>query len=102
MAIENKRLVASALTGSAADYYTVAANKRVTVTSITAAVTGATSRAVTVKLAGFQVMPAVAIDGHEVFGISIGHVLEATEKINAQQDAGTDVDLIISGVVEDV
>ena len=83
--------------------YTVGESKRLTVTSITAANRDPAIRQVNVYLDSSAVIPGTAVDPAEVFGISIGHVLEATETITAWLGSGQDdVDLIVSGVLEDV
>jgi len=97
----NERLVAVSLTTTPTDLYTVATAKKVTVTGLSLCNTGASVRVVSVLYAGKFVVK-YALDAGETFGFTVGQVLYATEKLRASQDVGADVDLIASGVVEDV
>lgn len=102
MALSNERLVGTNLTGSNATLYTVPSAKKVSVTSITLANTGSSTRTVTIKLNGVEIISAYSLSSHETFGLSIAHVIYTTELIEGSQDTGTDVKVYISGVTEDV
>ena len=102
MALSNERLVGDQLPSTNGTLYTVPAAKKVSVTSITLANTGSSTRTVTITLAGIAVISAYSLEAHETFGLSIAHVLYTTELIEGFQTAGTDVDVLISGVTEDV
>lgn len=100
MASSNERLFNGALTALAV-VYTVPALKKATVTGMTLTNTGAAQRLVTVKLDDTALLSSYPLDPKETLAFTIGHVLYTTEELKAGQDAGTDVDLVVSGVVED-
>jgi len=90
-----KKMAAVTLT-TAADVYTAPAGGAI-VNSITVAA-GATARAVTIKVAGKFLLNAGAIAAKETIFLAPNHALVSGDTINAAVDAGTDVDLIASGV----
>lgn len=86
------------LTSTPTDYYTVPAVTTAVTSAISLCNTGASVRAVTLLLGGKALLTGYSMAAKETLGLSLAHTLLTTEKINASQDAGADVDLIASGI----
>lgn len=108
MAQSNERLVLASLSVTPTALYTVPALKKVTITGFTIVNKGVTQRLVTLEYGniggsgGKRILSNYPLEPSETFGLSIGQVIYTTEEITGSQTVGTDVDIIASGVVEDV
>jgi|SRR3989304_2991763 len=94
----NKSFAKAALNTVLSTYYTTPANTTAIIGGLTVCNTGNTERAVTVNFGGKALLSAVPVAANETVGVTVPHVLDAAETIQAQQDVGTDVELLASGV----
>lgn len=101
MADEIKRLAKGSITTSEVTAYTVPASTTAIVSRVTVANTSAGAIAVTVKMAGTEVIANVAVDVGGFLEWDTGHDLEAAETITVQATAAG-LTYYISGVEIDV
>jgi hypothetical protein len=101
MAHTNKRLFEGALSTTLTTTLVTAAKKTLVMSISIANKNTTTPRDVTIKLGasgGTAYLSAVSIPPKQTLQLYPHHVLENTETIKGGQDAGTDVDVVISGV----
>lgn len=102
MATSNERLVSASLTNSLSTLYTVPADKKASATGVIICNNGSVARLVTLKYAGKFIFSSYSMAAKETLALSVPAVLYETETIQGSQDSGTDVDVTISGIEEDV
>src|SRR5262245_44784336 len=94
----NKRLAAGALGTSLSMLYTAGSSAKILNGTLTLCNTGSSDRLVRIRFASRYLLYDATPRSHETLELTTPHVLHATEQIEGMQDAGTDVDYIISGV----
>lgn len=96
--ITNVSFAKVTLDATPTDVYTTPALTTSVLLAISICNTSAVTRAITILLGTFHLLDEYALLAKETLSLTLPHVLDAAETINASADAGTDVDLIASGV----